>query len=47
MITINTVSKKYGKAEVLNLESLRFQQVKALGWLEIMVLGKQHCLIFY
>lgn len=31
MITINTVSKKYGKAEVLNLESLEIPTGQSFG----------------
>ena len=47
MITINTVSKKYGKAEVLNLESLEIPTGQSFGLVGIMVLEKQHYLIFY
>ena len=47
MITIDTVSKKYGKAEVLNVDSIEIPTGQSFGLVGTMAQEKQHYLIFY
>ena len=47
MITIDTITKKYGKTEVLNIASIEIPTGQALGWLEIMGQVKQRYSTFF